>query len=242
MKNLPVPQASLAVTVTFVVLPLLVSFLLWFFYRRGRHAESAQASSFGFGVALFLWLWVTAGISLSGVLTRFDMEPPPFAILIAATFALSVYAGFSHVGATLARVPLAWLVGLNAFRLPLELAMHEAARQRVMPEQMSFTGWNFDILTGVSALLLSPLIASGRVSRAMVAVWNAAGALLLANVVTIALLSTPVIRAFGKGRHMNTFVAFFPYVWLPAVLVAAAIILHIVIWRVLREAPPRPVA
>ncbi len=56
--------------------------------------------------------------------------------------------------------------------------------------------------------------------------------------VSIAFASTPVFRAFGKAPHkVNTFVAFFPYVWLPTVLVATAIVLHIATARALRAAP-----
>ena len=96
------------------------------------------------------------------VLGRFDLTPPPFVVLLLVTLLVCVYFGLSRIGATLAAVPLAWLVGLQAFRFPLELVMHRAAVEGVMPEQMSYTGWNFDILTGITALLLAPAIAFGR--------------------------------------------------------------------------------
>ncbi len=61
---------------------------------------------------------------------------------------------------------------------------------------------------------------------------NALGIALLAVVLGLALASTPMIHAFGQdARAVNTFVAYVPFVWLPAVLVVAAIAGHIVITR-----------
>ena len=238
MKSAPVPIASDLVYYSFVVLPIVVTFLMCLVHRRARPFVRGGPSTLGVSAFAFLWLWGTGGIGLSGVLGRFDLTPPPFVVLVFITLFVCVYFGLSRIGATFAALPLAWIVGLQAFRLPLELAMHRAAVEGVMPEQMSYAGWNFDILTGATALLLAPAIAFGRVPRRAIAVWNALGALLLLNVVTIAFASTPVFRAFGKAPHkVNTFVAFFPYVWLPTVLVATAIVLHIAIARALRAAP-----
>jgi hypothetical protein len=43
----------------------------------------------------------------------------------------------TRTAAPLVRLPLAALVGFQAFRLPLELVMHEAARAGVMPSLLS---------------------------------------------------------------------------------------------------------
>lgn len=238
MKSAPIPIASALVHYSFVVLPIVMTVLMCLVHRHGRPLVRGGPSTLGVSACAFLWLWATGGIGLSGVLGRFDLTPPPFALLLAITLLVCAYLGLSRIGAALAAAPLTWLVGLQAFRLPLELAMHRAAVEGVMPEQMSYTGWNFDILTGITALLLAPLIAAGRAPRRALAAWNALGALLLANVVTIAIASTPMFRAFGKAPHkVNTFVAFFPYVWLPTVLVASALVLHIATARALRASP-----
>ena len=44
-----------------------------------------------------------------------------------------------------------------------------------------------------------------------------------------------MVRAFGDDpRHLNTWVLYFPYVWLPAVLVIVALAGHLVVTRALR--------
>ena len=48
----------------------------------------------------------------------------------------------------------------------------------------------------------------------------------------IAVATSPVVRAFGdEAENLNTWVLFFPYVWLPVVLVTIAVSGHIVIPR-----------
>jgi hypothetical protein len=88
-------------------------------------------------------------------------------------------------------------------------------------------------LVGAQAFRLPLELASGR-GRSLVAWWNALGLALLANVVTVAVLSTPTFRYFGD-EPLNTWVTFVPFVWLPAVMVLAAFAGHLVIFRALRR-------
>jgi hypothetical protein len=120
-------------------------------------------------------------------------------------------------------------VGVQAFRLPLELVMHRAAVEHVMPSVMSYAGYNFDILSGISAALLGVALVRGRASRALVVAWNLLGSLLLANIVVIAVLATPLVRAFGPDQ-VNTWVTEFPYAWM-AVMVASALLGHVLVAR-----------
>jgi len=166
-----------------------------------------------------------------GVLAEWDRVPPPILPVIGAGVILAVVVASSRIGASAAdRVSFAALVGYQSFRLPLELVMHRAASAGVMPVQMSFSGWNFDIVTGALAIPVAFLAARGRASRGLVVIWNLIGTLLLANIVSIAVASLPVFAAFGPDR-LNTWIAYPPYIWLPGVLVPAALFGHILTWR-----------
>jgi hypothetical protein len=230
--------ASLVVTAGFVILPLVVSAVFALAVALapggdGRRAAGWQAGLAAAGTAA--WLGLTWLAAASGALRRFDAVPPPFAVLVAAIAVLGVVIAWSPVGARLVRWPLALLVGVQAFRFPLELVMHRAYLEGIMPVQMSYSGRNFDILTGVGAAVLGVALARWPVPRWVVLAWNVGGLLLLVNVVTVAILSTPLVRAFGDDR-LNTFVTYPPFVWLPAVLVLAAWAGHLLIFRKLRDA------
>jgi hypothetical protein len=70
------------------------------------------------------------------------------------------------------------------------------------------------------------------------------GLLLLANIVGVAVLSTPMFARFGSTPdRLNTFVADPPYVLLPTVLVLTAWAGHLIVFRSLslrRPSAPGP--
>jgi hypothetical protein len=180
------------------------------------------------------WAAATAAAAASGRLS-FESRPPTMMLLVAAIFAVAFTLGLSRVGARLAAgLPLAALVGVQGFRLPLELAMHRAAVEGVMPPQMSYTGYNFDILTGTLALAVAWLVATDRAGTRLVRAWNWLGVLLLSNVLIIAMLSTPLPFRLFTSEPANVWITTAPFVWLPAIMVLMAILGHVVVFRRLR--------
>jgi hypothetical protein len=185
-------------------------------------------------IGAFAVMATSALAALGGTLQRFDLRPPPMAIMIAAVFTLGLTIGLSPYGRWVAAsVPLRTLVGLQSFRLPLELVMHRAATLGIMPPELSYSGYNLDILTGTGALLLWIVMRAGVQPPSWVVwVWNLWGCWCLIAIAAIAITTSPLVRLFGDDpRHVNTWVLFFPYVWLPAVLVTIAVAGHVVITR-----------
>jgi hypothetical protein len=232
--------ASRFVVAAFVVIPLvLVAALVagseWAGRRLGEDPGRRRRWRWITAGGSLLWLAATGVAAQSGVLRRWDAVPPPFAAMPAAILVLGVVVAASALGTRLARgLPLAALVGVQAFRLPLELVMHRAYEEGIMPVQMSYSGRNFDIVTGITAALLGAWLARRPVPGWVVGAWNLLGLALLVNVVTVAILATPVFRWFGD-EHLNVWVTYPPFVWLPAVMVTAAWAGHLVIWRRLRR-------
>lgn len=182
------------------------------------------------------WLGLTWLVAEAGLLARFERRPPPVVFMLVAVVLAAGWLGLGPVGRTLERgLPLWVVVASQSFRLPLEWLMHRAAAEGVMPVQMSYSGWNFDVLTGVSSIPVAWLLARRPGGRRLALVWNAAGSLLLANILIIAVISMPMIAAFGAER-LNTWVAHPPFVWLPTVMVVWALAGHIIVWRKLARA------
>lgn len=178
------------------------------------------------------WLAFSATLAVGGWLAGFDARPPHFLVFMLPTFAATLALAFSRIGAGAAdRIGFVALTGFQVFRVPVEWVLFSLHRDGVTPVQMSFAGWNFDVLTGLSAPLVAWLVRRGRIGRRGLLAWNCAGLALLANIVTIAILSTPTpLRTFWN-EPANTFVAGWPWIWLPGFLVPMALLGHLVSLR-----------
>lgn len=173
-------------------------------------------------------------LASSGLLQRWDVRPPPFMMMFVPLTVMTVRLGFSKFGSSLATgLPFAALIGAQSFRLPLELVMHRAALEGVMPPQLSYGGYNFDIVTGATAILLAVLLALNIAPRQLILFWNIMGLTLLAIIVGLASASMPILQLFGSDK-VNTWVTHAPFVWLPGLLVQIALLAHILVWRKLR--------
>jgi len=221
--SLPVAFALLAVVVQFLFL-----IGVYWAYREKANVALVFLTTLVVSAA---WMMGTFIAAAKGKLS-FESRPPTMLFVFAGVFILAFGAGFSRFGKQLAvGLPLAVLVGFQAFRFPLELLLHQAYRDGLMPVQMSYSGRNFDIVTGISAAILALLLWKRALPKWVVQAWNVMGILLLANILTIAVLSTPLpIRRFFQ-EPANVWIKDAPYVWLPAVFVLMAILGHVVIAR-----------
>jgi hypothetical protein len=221
---------------SFATLSLLVASafpagLFWAARRLGHASADAMRAAVHAGIGVALWLGLTLAAASSGLLA-FGPMPPPLVLLFIPIVGGALGLGFSRTGERLAMgLPLAALVGVHAFRFPLEIIMHRAYTEGVMPVQMSYSGLNFDVATGASAILLAILLLKRRVPLRVVRIWNWMGALLLLNVVVIAFLSAPSSLRVFLNEPANTWITHPPFVLLPTVMVFTAFMGHILIHR-----------
>lgn len=212
------PSAGL---VAFFVVQVLLLALFWIRQTNWRIA-----------IGLTLWLATTAFAAGAGWL-QFGPLPPPIGFVIIPGLMLTVWLAFSRTGsAIMARSGVPLLIGFQSFRILVEIFLWWGHREGLVPIQITWEGRNFDVLTGLAAVPLAWLAATGKASRTAIWLWNLAGLGLLLNVVTVALLSTPT--PFQQFSPVNVFVADAPFVWLPAFLVPSAFLGHLLVWRSLR--------
>lgn len=204
--------------------------LVWIVLFSRRSTRRALVLS----IVVIVLMALSAAAALSGMLSQFNSFPPPMLIMFASVFFFSFAVGLSSFGrSAAAELSFATLVGFQGFRFPLELVMHHAGNVGIMPVQLSYSGYNFDIITGISALLLLALLRSEvNVPQFVLWIWNLWGSFCLVVIAVIAIVTSPVVRTFGdEPQNLNTWVLYFPYVWLPVVLVTAAILGHVIITR-----------
>lgn len=129
---------------------------------------------------------------------------------------------------------VALLVGFQIFRVPLEVVLHQLYVTGDLPVQMTWEGYNFDVITGVTAVVIAGLARSGKLNRGLLAAWNTMGMVLLFAIIVIAVGSLPTPLMFVDAEPPNTFA-----ITLPGVLillpVASALVGHILVFRRLRH-------
>lgn len=221
------PSGSLFLDGGFVVISLgMIATFTWLVLR----ARGVRDATLFLGAA-GLWASTTMAAAAAGLLADFSLPPRLFAVLGGGAVLLVVFV--RAWGRELSRLPWRWLIGLQAFRVVVEILIHRAVIEGVAPPQMTWSGFNLDVITGVTALPVAALAARGRLPPLFIGLWNVMGCGLLAAVVTVGVLSMPTPLQVMEPD--NTWIAFAPYVWLPAVLVAAAVALHVLSFLKLRS-------
>jgi hypothetical protein len=215
-----------------IVIPVVAFFVtaIW------RTAPAPARPVVTIALVLTVSVIVPGALAGLGLLDRYDPMPAPGLLVVLGVTFCTIALALSRVGERLATgVPLAILVGYQLFRFPLELLLHRLYREGVIPVEMTYSGRNFDIVTGLTAAALAVLIARREAPKALVLAWNCLGLALLVNIVTVAVLATPVaFQVFADGPP-NRLPSLLPYVWLPTVLVQAALLGHLLVFRALRR-------
>jgi hypothetical protein len=207
----------------FVILSILVVGIVVI----GIHHTSGPAVGRKALVLTLSWLTLTGVLGWTELLDTW--APPPMGVLLMAGLVFLAWAARQPWTMRLGELPLRLLVGFQAFRILVELLLHEAVAKGIANPTMTWTGTNFDMIPGVTALLLVPFV--DRINPRVLQGWNLTMAGVLVVTVVTGILAAPSPFRQIMGDPPNVFIAGFPGVWLPTILVLVAWLGHIVLFR-----------
>lgn len=128
------------------------------------------------------------------------------------------------------QLDLKWLTLLHVIRVPVELILYALFMHQAIPELMTFTGRNWDILAGLTAPLVYYF---GFVRKTLglkyILLWNVFCLGLLLNIVVNALLSAPLPFQQFAFEQPNRALFHFPFIWLPAYVVPVVLLSHLIV-------------
>lgn len=180
---------------------------------------------------LIVWLIFLAMVAQMDFLKNFSSMPPRLAVVVLPPLLVVLGLTFSRKMLKLLKsVSLKSLIYVQTFRVLMEFILWLLYRQNIIPIQMTFEGYNYDILAGISAFIVAYYYGSGIElfnRKWFLIFWNVAGIALLANIVMIAVLSTPSPFRQFMNEPANTVIAYFPLVWLPGFVVPFALAMHL---------------
>lgn len=177
---------------------------------------------------VFAWLAFQTVLAATGFFQNFDALPPRVFAFGPLPFFLLTVVYLIFFRKFLRELPLTVLTWIHVIRIPVEICLLLLFLNRQVPIEMTFEGRNLDILSGITAPIVYFLaFRGGKINRVLLIIWNLAALALLANIVTIAVLAFPTpFQAIGFDQP-NGGVTYFPFVWLPGVIVPIVFFCHV---------------
>jgi hypothetical protein len=230
IEDLPGYVSIIFILTTF----LTVGIFLYAVKRSDFNSVAAKVLSF----LLPLWLILQASLTFAGFYLKTDSLPPrlpffailPTLLLIITLFIFARKNFISHL-------PIKILTILHVIRIPVEMVLFWLFQAGQIPQLMTFEGRNFDILSGLTAPLIYWLaFRGGKTNRRLLIVWNLFALALLINIVVNAFLSFPFSFQQFAFDQPNRAVLYFPFVWLPSVIVPIVLFCHLAsLWQLLSK-------
>ncbi len=156
--------------------------------------------------------------------------PPRLSLVIIPPLLLVFLLFFIKKGkAFISQLDIKMLTLLHIIRIPIELVLYWLFLHKSIPELMTFSGRNFDILAGITApfvyyfgyihKIASPKFLLG---------WNLVSLSLLLFIIINAILSFPFPFQQFAFDQPNVALLYFPFVWLASVVVPIVLFSHLV--------------
>lgn len=195
---------------------------LWLFYKTSKSKKILYG--------IFILMLIVGALGVSGFYQKQDVFPPRFILLLAPT-TLFIFFLFTHKGAKkyMDSLSLKWLTILHVVRIPVEITLYYAFLDGLIPDVMTFEGYNYDIISGITAPIIYYLVFVKKViNQKGLLIWNIACLGLLINILVIAILSAQTPFQQLAFDQPNIGVTYFPFVWLPSVIVPIVLLSHLV--------------
>ena len=206
-----------------LVFTLTTLLTIWFFYRASKQSKTTD-------LVLAVWMIGQAVLAIGGFYQKTGTIPPRFPLLIAPPLLLILVLFLTRWGRRFVdTLRLDWLTLLHVVRIPVEIVLFWLFVAKAVPQEMTFEGRNFDILSGLSAPVVYYFgFVKKRLSRPVLLVWNGLCLGLLLNVVATAVLAAPSPFQQIGFNQPNIAIQYFPFVWLPSVVVPLVLLAHLV--------------
>lgn len=175
---------------------------------------------------LILWIIIQGILGWQGFYRQFDASPPHFLLAVIPPNLLTLYLLFRHQR-LLCALPLRLLTFIHVIRIPVEIILFSLYQEGYIPRLMTYEGRNYDILAGMTGPLLAIIAFRGGVQKRLLLIWNFIALGLLINIVTNAILSAPLPFQKFAFETPNVAVFYFPFIWLPAVIVPTVLFAHL---------------
>lgn len=174
------------------------------------------------------WTILSGVLSYSGFWQETSTFPPRFIFIILPTIVLVF---FCYKITKSENLNMKWLIAIHILRIPVELILFKLFLLGQIPELMTFNGWNWDIVSGISAIPILILFAQKKLNNYVFITWNWIAIFLLFVIIVSAVLSAPSPFQQFAFEQPNVGLLQFPFTWLPAVVVPIVLLSHLLMLK-----------
>lgn len=221
------PQVPFYLSVVFAATTLVTGALFWSASKRSKFVLYGS----------IVWLAIHGVLAYSGFYQELEVQPPRITLALFPTLmGIVLLFAFKKTRTCLAKLDMKGLTLLHTIRVPVEIVLYLLFTFGAIPELMTFSGRNWDILAGLTAPVVYYYgFVCKTLSNKTILLWNLLCLGLLLNIVGNALLSAPLPFQQFAFEQPNKALFFFPFTWLPAYVVPVVLLAHlVVIYRLLR--------
>lgn len=210
-----------------------VATLLFFIWTiRNSNSQTTRKKATPVFIGLIIWLIFQAVLTLRNIYNSDTNSFPPKIMLfgvLPAIFTIILLFTTPKGRQFIDSLPLKNLVYLNIVRIPVEIVLYWLFLNKAVPELMTFTGRNFDIIAGVTAPFIAYFgLTKSKLNRQTILLWNFISLGLLLNIVVNALFSAPSPIQKFAFEQPNIAILNFPFSWLPTFIVPIVLFGHLV--------------
>jgi hypothetical protein len=213
------PDIPAYIDIVFILTTILATLFFYFAANRSRIVL----------LILLLWMAIQAKISLSGFYTVTNTIPPRLILMPFPPLVFIIVLFLSSKGKQfIDSLNIRRLTLLHIVRIPVEIVLFWIAGNKLIPELMTFEGRNFDILSGITAPFIYYFgFVKNKLSKRVLLAWNFICLGLLFNIVINAATSAPSPIQLQAFDQPNIGVLYFPFNWLPSVVVPIVLLSHL---------------
>jgi len=191
-----------------------------------------EKSNFPIAYIVLIVTWLSLTVLLAKDLFFYDLDfmPPKIFLFVAFFLLISLIPFFTNQGRKMLKnMPITSLTYLHIIRVPVEIVLWWLFLEGKVPEDMTFEGVNYDILSGITAPFAALFLVGGKTKfRIGAIIWNFVALGLLFNVVIRAIMATPFFYNPTLFETPNVAVLFAPFVWLPTFIVPLVLVAHLI--------------
>jgi hypothetical protein len=223
------PQLPLHIPIIFVLTAVLCAiFFLSAIWNSSNPRTKKWTHTWMLG--FLFWLIFLSVLAVNGYFMDRKSSPPHVAVPVIIFMSVIAFSflipRFRKALDSLSLESLTWL---HIVRVPVEICLYWLFLEKQVPESMTFSGINFDIITGISAPVLAWAYFRREIIRNRVLlIWNILGIILLLIIVVRAVGAVPSPNQLWDFEQPNYAVLHFPFIWLPGFIVPLVLWSHLI--------------